>query len=240
MIVPSRLAAGLFTVVVFACLSVAAAAEPAVSFRPVRQDGKVLGFDVLAGEKLVAPLRLSSGGLITARRLALVGPSGALQLSGLEARPGTGLVLGDGDYVQIQRQPGQPYPEVSFKITVARFDPQAWEKGAGRFPFHFLTLSMPAAEVFHQRGWLMATPKADPFPLLIDPHAGTPEIAAGWSRNWSYTVPIGAYPIPVVGLWAPAEKLYAATISCPRGWPSSRSATWPAPTAGSKGPMGNS
>ena len=50
------------------------------------------------------------------------------------------------------------------------------------------------AEVVHQRGWLNATPKADPFPFLGDVHAGTPEICSNWSRNWSYAVPIGAYP----------------------------------------------
>ena len=100
------------------------------------------------------------------------------------------------------------FPEISFSLHIDDFDPAQWEKAVGRVPFHFLTMAMPSAEVVHQRGWLNATPKADPFPFLGDVHAGTPEICSNWSRNWSYVVPIGAYPIPVAGLWSPSEKLY--------------------------------
>ncbi|HQU02394.1 MAG TPA: glycosyltransferase family 4 protein, partial [Acetobacteraceae bacterium] len=43
-------------------------------------------------------------------------------------------------------------------------------------------------------------PLADPFPLLLDRHAGTPEISAyPYNRNWSYTPPLGADPLPVIG-----------------------------------------
>lgn len=38
----------------------------------------------------------------------------------------------------------------------------------GPAPFHFLVCPMPTAQVWHQRGWLNATPYADPFPLLQD------------------------------------------------------------------------
>ena len=175
----------------------------------VKKDAAILGFDIAEGNRLIAPVRFSSNQLITAARVEeREGPGRRLRFSGLKAKEGTGLKLTADDFVEVALPPRDAFPEVRFRITVADFDPQRWEKGAGRFPFHFLATSMPEAEVVHQRGWLNATPKADPFPLLLDAHVGSPEIAASWSRNWSYTVPIGCYPVPVIGLWAPAAKLY--------------------------------
>ena len=63
--------------------------------------------------------------------------------------------------------------------------------------------------MWHQRGWLNATPNDDPFPLLGDKHAGSPEISCLWNRNWSYLCPLGAHPIPMIGLWDPDTRLYA-------------------------------
>ncbi len=178
-----------------------------LSVSAARADGRYVGFDVVADGTLVAPVRLSSNELITAARAEQT-PDGGLRLSGLRTKAGTGLQLGADDFVQIAPVAGDRWPRVTFSMTVVAFDPTQWERGAGQFPLHFLVTSMPAADVFHQRGWLMATPKADPFPLLEDVHVGSPEVASGWSRNWSYAPPIGAYPVPVIGLWAPQDRLY--------------------------------
>jgi hypothetical protein len=78
----------------------------------------------------------------------------------------------------------------------------------GAAPFHFLTCAMPTAQVWHQRGWLNATPLADPFPLLQDVHVGSPELSCLWNRNWGYICPLGGNPIPMIGLWDPAAHLY--------------------------------
>ena len=187
---------------------VAAQQPPAVTVRPAAAaaDGRLPGFDVSLAGQVVAPIRFSSQGLITAGQCRQDGP--VLRFLGLRAKDGTGLRLAADDAVEVQTT-ARSYPEVRFRLTIVAFDREAWERGAGRFPFHFLTLSMPEAEVVHQRGWLNATPKADPFPLLLDVHTGTPEIASTWSRNWSYAVPVGCYPLPVAGLWAPSRKLYA-------------------------------
>src|SRR5260370_20319927 len=67
---------------------------------------------------------------------------------------------------------------------------------------------MPAAKVWHQIGWLNATPVADPFSLLQDVHVGSPELSCLWNRNWSYLCPLGGHPIPMVGLWDPLASLY--------------------------------
>ena len=204
------------TIMVLALLaSLATAAQAAPAETPVlvpRPAGKgsqdVLGFDVVLGGQTRATVQLSSQGAIHATKLRRLQSPDRLILSGLTAKADSGLALAADDFVEVRQAAGDDFPEVRFRLTVAGFDRARWEKAVGQSPFHFLDLCLPGAEVFHQRGWMMATPVADPFPLLGDVHAGTPEIAAEWSHNWSYTVPIGGYPIPVVGLWSPSKKLY--------------------------------
>jgi len=183
--------------------------QPKAVITAAKAGSQMVGFDVTVAGRVIAPVRFSSNGLITAAKVEEKRDNGfALRFTGLKAREGIGLLLAPDDYVEVTSRADDSYPEVRFRLTIAAFDPEKWAKNAGRFPFHFLAVSMPGAEVFHQRGWLMATPKADPFPLLLDVHIGKPEIAAEWSRNWSYAPPIGCYPIPVIGLWSPAERLY--------------------------------
>jgi len=191
--------------------SVARAAEPAgwCHIDLVLTADAILGFDVTVDGKLVAPVRFSSNGLIFGVRARGGGSRLKTHRIELKAREGTGLKL--SGYVRVHYanlpQPGE-FPEVSFSLKIDEFNSQQWEKAVGRVPFHFLATSMPEAQVVHQRGWLHPTPQTDRFPFLGDIHAGSPEICANWSRNWSYVVPIGCYPLPVVGLWSPDKKLY--------------------------------
>ena len=205
----------LFCAFVGSCASVilCVARAPAQSIRrgemevrAVGRAGGYLGFDLVVGGHVIAPVRLSSNELITAREAAVAGER--LRLHGLQAKAGTGLRLGEEDFVEVEFTEGDPYPRVDFRLSLAEFDAEQWQAGAGKCPFHFLTCSMPGAECLNQRGWTEATPKADPFPMLLDVHVGTPELASTWSRNWHNTVPIGAFPIPVTGLWSPADKLF--------------------------------
>jgi hypothetical protein len=192
----------------FALASLAQAVPP-LTLTPVTNGGIISGFNIEDAGRVVAPVRLSSNGLLVATRLDdRRQTEGVLRLTGLKARDGTGLRLAEEDFVEVRLPANQVFPEVRFRLTVVDFDLQRWMKNAGRFPFHFLSVSVPEADVVHQRGWLNATPRADPFPFLLDTHVGSPEICSNWSRHWSYTAPIGCYPIPVVGLWAPAARLY--------------------------------
>jgi hypothetical protein len=163
---------------------------------------------VTLDDKLIAPVRFSSNGLILGTKVHGFG-CGVRGVCGsnLTAKEGTGLRLSGHVGVQYSLLPGE-FPEISFSLKIDDFDPQQWEKAVGRVPFHFLTMSMPEAEVVHQRGWLHPTPKTEPFPFQGDVHAGSPEICSNWSRDWSYVVPIGCYPLPVTGLWSPTKKLY--------------------------------
>ncbi|MBU6400772.1 MAG: hypothetical protein KGS61_10665, partial [Verrucomicrobia bacterium] len=180
-----------------------------VTIRSVQRDRAFTGFDVLSHDQTVAVVRLSSDGLLTAGRAAVTAGGTTLVFSRLTPAPDSGLRLTLGDSIQVRLKPRDPYPEVAFELDVRAFDPAVWERRAGQQPFHFLALYLPEAEVWHQRGWLNATPLADPFPLLLDRHAGTPEISAyHYNRAWSYTPPLGAHPLPVIGLWAPASGRY--------------------------------
>jgi hypothetical protein len=186
-------------------LATSSLAATSLTLQPVRN----LGFDVLANGQVVAPVRLSSGGVIVADKVQTVG--GGLRFSGLRCADPLAVSFAADDFVSVTPGPAEaPEPVVRFKLTLAKFDAARWEGlfGGEKAPFHFLICSMPSAKMWHQRGWLNATPNDDPFPLLGDRHAGTPEISCLWNRHWSYICPLGAHPIPMIGLWDPESRLY--------------------------------
>jgi hypothetical protein len=173
------------------------------------------GFDVLADGALVAPIRLAANGVIVADTITT--NTDGLTLSGLRASDPLAVSFSGGDFVKIvlpavpQTNPtAATVPLIQFKLTVASFNTNRWLAlfPQGPAPFHFLVCSVPTAQVWHQRGWLNATPVADPFPLLQDVHTGSPEISCLWNRNWSYICPLGGHPVPMIGLWDPASSLY--------------------------------
>lgn len=183
------------------------AAFAAYSFAPRGQEG----FDVLVNGAVVAPIRLAANGALLANEVTTNDTT--IRLSGLHTKNTNAVVFASDDYVSLTLPSGgsAPEPVVRFQLTFQSFHSDEW---AGMFPsgqpapFHFLACAMPAARVWHQRGWLNATPLDDRFPLLIDPHGGTPEIACSWNRNWGYICPLGGHPIPMIGLWDPVAALY--------------------------------
>jgi hypothetical protein len=168
------------------------------------------GFDVFADGVLTAPIRLAANGAILAD--SIVTNATGIILSGLHTSDPLAVTFAADDYVSItlSTSTNAPEPVIQFKLTLLNFNTNRWLAlfPDGPAPFHFLTCSMPTAQVWHQRGWLNATPYADPFPLLQDMHVGSPEISCLWNRNWSYICPLGAHPIPMIGLWDPSANLY--------------------------------
>lgn len=100
-------------------------------------------------------------------------------------KSGTGLILSKQDLISITLRDNDPYPIFSFDLHIAAFNQAKWQKSVGKQPFHFMTMYMPDAEVWHQCGWLNETPVTDPFPLLLDTHVGSPEISAYPSVQWN-------------------------------------------------------
>lgn len=182
-----------------------------IAVRTVGPKGRYLGFDVFADGQLVAPVRFSSVGAITAAGATISKDGGAnsLTFDGLTGAALTGLNLENSSIV-VRLEQGK-FPIVKFALHIKSFDEMQWQATLGMQPFHFLTIGMWDATMWHHRGWLNATPKADLFPLLGDAHVGTPEISAfPYNREWSTTPPLSAHPLPVIGLWSPARRLYAA------------------------------
>jgi hypothetical protein len=174
------------------------------------------GVDLLVDGELVAPIRLAANGAIVADQVVMTNSTSIL-FSNLQAADGAAVTFATNDYVSITLPAGASNgptvfePVVEFHLTVVSFHSNLWVAlfpPGQPAPFHFLACSMPTAQVWHQRGWLNATPYVDLFPLLEDVHGGTPEISCLWNRNWSYICPLGGHPIPMIGLWDPATNLY--------------------------------
>ena len=73
---------------------------------PVKRNGQYVGFDVVVGGTVIAPIRFSSGELITVAQLEEKAEHGqALRFSGLHAKPGTGLAFEPSDYVLVKCTP---------------------------------------------------------------------------------------------------------------------------------------
>ena len=190
---------------------VPARGTPVITLQPAAN----LGFDVYADGVLVAPIRLAANGAIVAD--VVTTNSSGIRLTSLRARDSQAVVFAADDFVSITLPAANPTnppvvwePTVQFKLTIQSFNTNKWLAlfPGGPAPFHFLVCSMPTAKVWHQIGWLNATPVADPFPLLQDVHDGSPELSCLWNRNWSYICPLGGHPIPMIGLWDPAASLY--------------------------------
>src|SRR5437660_271755 len=145
------------------------------------------GFDVFADGVLIAPIRLAANGAIVADQV--VTNTTGLRFSGLHAKDSAAVIFDTNDFVSITLPPAGstnfPEPVIQFKLTIQSFNTNKWLAlfPGEAAPFHFLICSMPSAKVWHQRGWLNATPVADPFPLLQDVHVGAPEISCLWNRN---------------------------------------------------------
>ena len=164
---------------------------------------------------LAAPVRLAANGAIVADQVET--NASGIRLSALRAKDSLAITFAADDFVSVTLPaPGSTNatavwePAVQFKLTLRTFDTNKWLAlfAGAAAPFHFLICSMPTAKVWHQRGWLNATPVADPFPLLQDVHDGSPEISCLWNRNWSYIYPLGGQAIPMIGLWDPDTSLY--------------------------------
>src|SRR6266542_4821905 len=183
-----------------------ACAAPTFTVQPAGDSG----FDVFADVVLTAPIRLAANGAI--RASSVVSNATGITLSGLHTSDPLAITFAADDFVSIalSSSTNAPEPIVRFKLTLLSFNTNRWLAlfPGGPAPFHFLVCPMPTAQVWHQRGWLNATPYADPFPLLQDVHTGSPEISCLWNRNWSYICPLGAHPIPMMGLWDPPGALY--------------------------------
>lgn len=174
-----------------------------VSAAPVGAPGSYTGFTLTAGGAEVARVLLGSNGTLTARTAQVKG--NALRFTGLACSPTP--KLGPSSYVEVTLLPDSPYPEVRFSLDLQAFDQRAWEQRHGEVPLHFLTCSVPGAQVFHQRGWAIGTPVVDDYIQKLAEGGGR-TVVSSWSRDWMYAPPLGAYPTAIAGLWNSDTRRY--------------------------------
>ncbi|HQO33669.1 MAG TPA: hypothetical protein PLG59_03345, partial [bacterium] len=178
-----------------------------------RIEGRVAGFDVFTPDRqLVAAIRFSANAVFWPETIEQTDLNSRLTLrfSKFQCREDSGLELSEDSAISVVWNRDDEFPEVYFLMGIKQFDPASWEKTQGRIPFHFLICMLREAEVFHQRGWLIATPLSDPFSLQSTPDG----IRSAWSSDWSYAPALGCHPIPVIGLWAAHHGRYVAYDFC--------------------------
>ncbi|MFN3420444.1 MAG: hypothetical protein ACK40X_01790, partial [Armatimonadota bacterium] len=169
-----------------------------VQIAAVSEKGRYLGFSVqpVGRNKPIAVIRFGSLDNIFASSARALKEKTAqvLSFSQLKAEPTP--ELDPSSLIEVRLFANDPYPQVRFKLQLRSFDVSEWQKAFGRVPFHFFVCSLPGAEIFHQRGWMIGTPVIDRY-ILLD--AGpTNFIQAQWAKGWSYAPPFGAYPLPIV------------------------------------------
>lgn len=200
---------------VFLCIAAAVLiAQPAQIDGPLcsvrcieSADGRVVGLSVHTPEgDERARVLLSPEQALTAQATVDAADPSTLRLS--DFRGLAGVDLGDTSLV-VRLPDDEPFPFLRLDVEVRSFDVAAWTEGQGEAPFHLLALPLAGAEVFHQRGWPIPTPRVDTYPLLLAEDGGR-TVASATSRDWTYAPPIGAYPVPVAGLWNPSTGRYVA------------------------------
>jgi len=178
--------------------------------QPIGAPGRWTGFSCTTASGWSFPVTFGSGASITARTVRRSTRDGveALRFEGLRAGP-TPTLAADS-FVEVQAAPGFRFVQVRFRLHLAAFDEDAWRERMGEVPFHFMVCRQESAGIFHQRGWPIPTPVLDPYPLLSKSTGYGIQIRSLWSKNWTYAPPVGAYPVPVVGLWTPEKGRYVA------------------------------
>ena len=173
---------------------------------PLREDNRYIGFRVEEDNRVLASILFHANGALYATRVQT--QEGQLLFSGF--RTDGSWEVGEDSVVSVTLSQTNPYPQVAFRIRVQRFAPVIWEATHGKQPLHVFACSLPGAPIFHQRGWVIPTPVIDDH--LMQGAFGTDSatIVSAWSPDWMYAPAIGAYPLPVVGLWKPDEGRYIA------------------------------
>ncbi len=169
-------------------------------------DGRVVGLEVLSESEVAATVLFAADRALTAEAVLLKSEPPILRLTGFAGLPGVDLGETALD-VELGRE--EPYPHLRLSLEVRSFEESAWRAAYGETPFHLLALPLPGAEIFHQRGWPIPTPRIDPYPMRLAEDGGR-MVASAYSPDWTYAPPLGAYPVPVAGLWQPSAGRYVA------------------------------
>ncbi len=173
---------------------------------PLREDNRYIGFRLQEGNSVLADVLFHANGALVATRAQ----TQAQQILFSGFRTDGSWEVGEDTVVSVGFTQSNPYPQVSFRVSVKRFAPVVWEATHGKQPLHLFACSVPGAPIFHQRGWVIPTPVVDEHVMQGAYGTSSATVVSAWSPDWMYAPAIGAYPVPVVGLWKPDEGKYIA------------------------------
>jgi hypothetical protein len=173
---------------------------------PLQENNRYLGFRLQEGNRTLADILFHAHGALYATRVTT--RENQLLFSGF--RTDGSWEIGDDAVVSVTFTQGNLYPQVAFRIPVKRFSSAVWEATHGKEPLHLFACSILGAPIFHQRGWVIPTPVIDDHVMHGAFGSSSATIVSAWSPDWMYAPAIGAYPMPVVGLWKPDEGRYVA------------------------------
>lgn len=173
---------------------------------PLREGNRYIGFRLQEGNTVLGDILFHANGALYATRVLTQGQQ--ILFSGF--RTDGSWEVGDDTVVSVGFTQGNPYPQVSFRVSIKQFAPVVWEATHGKQPVHLFACSLPGAPIFHQRGWVIPTPVIDDHVMQGAFGTSSATIVSAWSPDWMYAPAIGAYPVPVVGLWKPDEGKYIA------------------------------
>ncbi len=171
---------------------------------PLREGNRYVGIRLQQQGRVLADIRFNAHDALYAMRAQRQGE----QLVFSDFRTDGTWQVGSDAKVSVAFTPGNAFPLVSFRVPVEQFSPAAWEAKHGKQPLHLFACSLPGAPIFHQRGWVIPTPVVDDHVMHGAFGTASATIVSAWSPDWTYAPAIGAYPIPVVGLWKPDEGRY--------------------------------
>lgn len=207
-----KFAPHLIVIALLACFSTLSAtaqtpiASGSLRCVPIREGNRYIGFRLQEGSAVLGDILFHANGALYATRAQ----TQAQQILFSGFRTDGSWEVGDDTVVSVGFTQGNPYPQVSFRLSVKRFAPVVWEATHGKQPVHLFACSLPGAPIFHQRGWVIPTPVIDDHVMQGAFGTSSATIVSAWSADWMYAPAIGAYPMPVVGLWKPDEGRYIA------------------------------
>jgi len=166
----------------------------------LKTESGAYGFTVLAGDKKVCDIELSTGKRWLAKyaRTAQDKERVWLELkdidtTGTKGTPG----LGPDSYIRVSLNGEKPYPVVEFSLDLKSFNANAWRQAlTPDAPFYYLRCTPPGATIVVHGGTLIPTPKIEKYPLT---RKGV--MAGEWSDGWSYAPAMAGWAVPAIGLW---------------------------------------
>lgn len=167
----------------------------------LRSEGGAYGFSVLAGNRKVCDIELTTGRKWVAKEVKTWQDSGMTKMemrkfdtTGTKGTPR----FGEDSFIRIILNDKKPFPTVQFSLNFQFFDSKSWQQSLAPIaPLYYLRCTPPKSTMFYIGGGYIPSPQVEEFPLKYNKGKMTGE----WSEGWSYAPAMASWAVPAVGLW---------------------------------------